>query len=172
MSDIVKWLRSQERVHRSRGSTNNANRCSETVDEIERLQGEVAQAKAKHADILHLMDGIRDEASNRNPDGVTILDFMTVWNEQYEIRIVRQQAEIERLSTPDWFIDADMGEDGYSESIPMALELYDPGDVVQLQPMHNEHSMPLVYVLRGESANSYKTFLTAEAAEAAKGGDS
>jgi hypothetical protein len=44
-------------------------------------------------DVTAFMDGIRNEARNRNPAGATILDFMAVWNEQYEKRLA---------TTPDW----------------------------------------------------------------------
>lgn len=39
------------------------------------------------------MDGVRDAARNRNPEGATLLDFMACWNEQYEARLKQLEAE-------------------------------------------------------------------------------
>lgn len=78
---------------------------AKATDPAERLtNSEQAQLAAENArlageveSVKKFMDGVRDAARNRNPDGATILDFMACWNEQYEKRIAGLEAEVERL---------------------------------------------------------------------------
>ena len=57
------------------------------------LQARVKELEETNQKIYAFMDGVRNEARNRNPDGATILDFFVVWNEQYEDRIRKLEVE-------------------------------------------------------------------------------
>lgn len=62
-------------------------------DTMERL----AKLEREHSSLVRFIDEVRNIARNRNPKGVTILDFMTVWNQQYEKQISELKAENARL---------------------------------------------------------------------------
>lgn len=62
-------------------------------DTMERL----ANLEREHSSLVRFIDEVRNIARNRNPKGVTILDFMTVWNQQYEKQISELKAENARL---------------------------------------------------------------------------
>lgn len=51
----------------------------------------------KYNGLKKFMDTIKEMAQNRNPDGYTILDFMVVWNEQYERRIKELEQTVREL---------------------------------------------------------------------------
>jgi hypothetical protein len=61
------------------------------------LEKEIERLREEHDKALHFMDVIRDKARNRNPHGVTLLDFMAVWTEQYQDLNKKLSAEVERL---------------------------------------------------------------------------
>lgn len=75
------------------------------LDNAVRLQDELFQAK-------RLMDGVREMARDRNPNGATILDFMAVWNEQYEKRIKTLTAELDQANASSRELNAAREEDG------------------------------------------------------------
>lgn len=58
--------------------------------EADRLRGERDR-------LLAFMDGVRDLARNRNPDGATLLDFLACWNEQSESQVKRLRAALEEI---------------------------------------------------------------------------
>lgn len=51
------------------------------------LTAEIDRLRTERDGLIAFMDGVRDAARNRNPEGVTLLDFMACWNEQYEARV-------------------------------------------------------------------------------------
>lgn len=54
----------------------------------------IAELEEKYRKLIDFMNGVRDAARSRNPDGATILDFMACWNEQYERRIGELEASL------------------------------------------------------------------------------
>ena len=62
-------------------------------DTIDAMRAKIERLKAEREKITAFMDGVRDTARNRNPEGATILDFMACWNEQYKARIAELEAE-------------------------------------------------------------------------------
>lgn len=75
------------------------------LDNAVRLQDELFQAK-------RLMDGVREMARDRNPNGATILDFMAVWNEQYQQQIKVLTAELDQTYASVRSLCAAREEDG------------------------------------------------------------
>lgn len=62
------------------------------------VAGQQRQEKIKdYAKLLEFMDDVREKARDRNPDGITILDFIAVWNEQYQDTIAKKDKEIKEL---------------------------------------------------------------------------
>ena len=59
--------------------------------ERERLRAERDALKQELDQLTAFVDGIRDAAKNRNPEGATILDFLVCWNEQYETRLAASE---------------------------------------------------------------------------------
>lgn len=51
---------------------------------VVRLIANLRDARAELARLTEFMDGVRDAARNRNPEGATVLDFFACWNEQYQ----------------------------------------------------------------------------------------
>ena len=58
-------------------------------EDFVRVVNERNEANKRVAYLRTTMDCVRDTARNRNPAGATILDFMVVWNEQYESQIAK-----------------------------------------------------------------------------------
>jgi len=69
----------------------------ELIRDAKALAAEVDRMQAKYSKVVVFMDNVRDTARGRNPNGATILDFMAVWNEQYQERHDRQEKKIEGL---------------------------------------------------------------------------
>ncbi len=85
------------------------------------LEAENKKLKKEQHDLFQLMDSVRDEARNRNPNGVTILDFMSVWNEQYEKRIKKLEYIVSQV---DLTVDGELiNEDNYPFFCPLGHEV-------------------------------------------------
>ena len=65
-------------------------RIDDIIRHVRTLLADIDEREQQYDTILAFMNGVRDTARNRNPDGATLLDFMAVWNEQLE----RQYAEL------------------------------------------------------------------------------
>lgn len=68
-------------------------------EEVKVLRSEYAKLETKLADTNRFFDSVRDSARSQNPDGCTILDFMAVWNEQYQYRLKKLERENEQMRT-------------------------------------------------------------------------
>ena len=60
---------------------------------------EAAEENRKRQELFAFMDNVRELARERNREGCTILDFMAVWNEQYQIEIAKLKDKIRILES-------------------------------------------------------------------------
>ncbi len=92
-----------QRIESERGDATDAmnSACTEYAcpchAHIPAMVAEVRCLQAEHDRVLRFMDGVRDAARRRNPEGATILDFMACWNEQYEDRAKKAEGEVKRF---------------------------------------------------------------------------
>lgn len=69
----------------------------ELIGMVRLLHGALVDSEGKLNRTIEFMDGVRDLARNRNPEGATLLDFMAVWNEQYQRRIEVLERQVGEL---------------------------------------------------------------------------
>jgi len=123
------------------------------IDEIRKAAGEIERLRGEFA-------RLGDHPLLTKQSGTSPVD----WCHRALNKSTWSRAEVERLSTPNWYWD-DRELESAAESITEAVRYDDVGNVVQLRPLHE---LPPVFVLVGVPN---QVFGSSKAAEAARKGD-